>query len=284
MPSLPELHHDVAVSADTQSLPTAGVAPADVLAKVKTEGLRRRTRRHRRNSVLAALALAVVAVPVVTLLPGEGSPEEVRVASAPDAGTTEGDADEADAPATTVVEAPPTTVLDPDTPVESPLPPDAPPVSLGPATVIERPAGPTCLNSTDPACGDFRWDPQPAPNQPIEGGFTEAPATAVVGETVTFAVEWADPDAAYVADYFSTDGVGLGIACTQEVRRFGAWTPPAAAPDSGVLVYSHAFDAPGTYEVIVSIQTAADASSTCDDPYASVANLSHTITVAAPTP
>ena len=29
-----------------------------------------------------------------------------------------------------------------------------------------------CRNSTDPACGPFRWDPAPAPNQPVAVSYT----------------------------------------------------------------------------------------------------------------
>lgn len=286
MPSLPELHDDVAVSADAPSLPTAGLAPADVLTRVKTEGLRRRTRRHRRNRVLAALALAVVAVPVVSLLPGADGPEEVRVASAPDAGTTEADAEEPDAeepdaeldvPAITVAEVPALTVPAPDAPVESPLAPDAPPVSLGPATVIERPAGPTCLNSTDPSCGEFRWDPQPSPNQPLEASFVDAPAEAIAGEPVTFTVQWADGDAQLVHHEFSVDAI-LGRACTYE-QRYGPWTPPAAAAGSGSLTYTHTFTEPGTYLVSAFLATGS-----CDSPYRGDVFVDHTVTVIAATP
>jgi len=272
LPSLPDLTDlDAEFGAPVQSV-GGPAAPSDVLARVKAEGLRRRTRRHRRNGVLAALGLALVAMPAIALLPGEDRPEGLTVAADPDREpATTIERPEIDGPITTAVTtvAPPTTVVDPTQ------------TSLGPATTIERdvpppttvPAGPTCRNSTDPACGDFRWDPQPAPNQAITAAFVDAPQTVTAGEAATFTVAWSDPDAPLEYDNFSADGVGLAMPCAME-PRYGPWTPPDAVAGSGELTYTHTFTEPGTYTVVVSIGTGQ-----CGSPYADTATRELTVTV-----
>lgn len=273
MPSHPDLT-DVEGADRTVAAPaiTHSVAPADVLASVKREGMRRRARRHRRNGVLAVIGLVLVAVPAVALLPGDDGSEDITVAAdadgADDVGRTT-----VDRPVTTVspTTAPPTTVpveVDdaeaPVTTVES---------DREPAPVTTVPAAPTCRNSTDPACGEFRWDPQPAPNQPLTAAFVDAPATAAVGEEVTFAVAWSDPDAQLEYDSFSADGVGLAQACAMQ-PRYGPWTPPDAVAGSGELSYTHVFTEAGTYTVVVSLGTG-----DCTGPYADTATVEATVTV-----
>jgi hypothetical protein len=75
LPSLPDLPDlDLGLGVE----PTVTVAPSDVLARVKAEGMRRRSRRHRRNFAVAGVALCALAVPVVSLWPG-GDPGTERV-------------------------------------------------------------------------------------------------------------------------------------------------------------------------------------------------------------
>jgi hypothetical protein len=274
LPSFPDLHDDVDAGAPVVAAP-GPVAPADVLARVKTEGLRRRTRRHRRNGVLAALGIALLAVPAVALLPEDGT-DDVTVAA-------EGDR-EAERPATTGARRPTTTVTTGTT-----LPPpstastvvvEGEDVGLIPPLVIEReptattvPAAPVCRNSTDPACGEFRWDPAPAANQDLTAAFVDVPATVTAGEPTTFFVAWSDPDATLAYDMFSADNALLAQPCQIE-NRFGPWTPPPAEPGSGELSYTHTFEAPGTYTVAVALATGA-----CDSPYNSQGTVYLDVTV-----
>lgn len=280
MPSLPDLHDD-AQTVVSPAVGAAGLAPADVLARVKSEGLRRRNRRHRRNAALAMLGVVAVAIPAVALLPGGDTAEDVRVASSPEGRSSTSD----EAPATS---EPPLTIDTATTVPEVVVDPALPPASTpdGPvATTVPAPVpttaapAPACRNSTDPVCGDFRWDPAPAPNQALTASFTSAPATAAVGEPVTFELQWSDPDAVVSYEHFAADGAVLARSCVHE-RRAGPWTPPAASPGSGTQSYSHTFDTPGTYEVAVYLATNADPAFGCDDPYASEAFVTHTITVA----
>lgn len=275
MPSL----HDL-TDADIEIGMDGPAAPADVLARVKSEGMRRRTRRHRRNSLVAMLGLVAVALPAIALLPGDDPADDVRVA-----GETENespatvDRPDGTVPTTVAASVPPTTAVAP------PVEPEGD-VELGPATQYERPEptpttvppattpAPVCQNSTDPACGDFRWEPAPAANQPLTAAFVDAPATAAVGEAVSFSVAWSDPDAQLSFDYFSADGVAIARDCAIE-RRYGPWTPPDAAAGSGELSYSHTFTEAGTYTVLVTLSTA-----DCNSPYSSDRTVETTVTVA----
>ncbi len=262
-------------------VPTGSTAPEDVLARVKTDGLRRRTRRHRRNSVLAALGLAIVAVPAIALLPGDDGNDDVTVAADSDARptpttnrrrtTTTTPSTVAPTTATTlptvttiIVDGDEVGLIPPTSVVRRPTPTTAPPTTA---------PAPVCRNSMESACGDFRWDPAPAPNQPLSLGFVDSPASAVVGEPVVFNVVWSDPDATLSYDNFSADGVGLGQACAA-VQRFGPWTPPDPAGGSGELTYQHTFSAPGTYTVVVSAGTA-----DCNSPYGNDATAEIVVTV-----
>jgi hypothetical protein len=133
-----------------------------------------------------------------------------------------------------------------------------------------------CHNSTNPACGPFRWEPAPGPNQPLSASFTSAPAQAVVGEEVTFVVDWSDPDDVFGGEAFSSDGSALGRPCVAyPSNRYGPWTPPAAQAGGGTRIYRQTFTAPGTYTVNVDLYSNGE----CDHPYASEAHISATITV-----
>lgn len=278
MPHFTDLDIDAPVE-----VPTGPAAPADVLARVKAEGARRRTRRHRRNAVLAAFGLAIVAVPAVALGPGD-DPEEVTVA-----GQSERDARPTTTaerrPSTTVTAVSPTSVVVATTEAVTP---DTPPVSVGGPQVIEREAppataGPVCRNSTDPACGDFRWDPQPA-NEPVTVTITPSNPNPVVGEEVVFTVRWSDPDAAEAfATFRSGDDADVGPTHGDTVcrGRSGPWTPPPGSPGQGVDEFRRVYTAAGTYEASTYVETDGPGSEGCDnwDAYGSEGTASVTITV-----
>ena len=292
MPSPLEL-----LSAADESAP-ASPPPHDVLRSVKAEGGRRRLVRRRRNLAVAVLGLALVAVPAAALRSGSGGrPQEIDVAAG---GGSEGGATElvpdASEPALVEPVGPDLVPGDPATTVPT-LPAAAPtpdPVATTPttagATVAPAPGGsavtttaaPTtattarvCRNSDDPACGAFRWDPAPAPNQPLVARFTKAPATAPVGD-VTFELEWSDGDAGLTFHQLSTDGTALVAACSM-TPRYGPWTPPPAAGASGTVPSTATFTAPGTYRVIASLSSA-----DCTSPYGNDLQVETSITITAP--
>jgi hypothetical protein len=261
--------------------------PDDVLHAVKAEGGRRRVHRHRRNLGIAVLGLGLLAVPAAIVLPGDGSRrQEVTVASGPgQAGDVTADVaqpstDEpapttlppavgaADPPAAAAIPVPATT---PAAPTPAATATTAPPPSPGKATTATTAR--VCRNSADPACGDFRWDPAPAANQPLVASFRTPPATAAAGQTVVFEVTWSDGDAGLTFDHLSTDGTALAGACAM-APRYGPWTPPGAAAAGGTRPYATTFAEPGTYRVVVSLSTA-----DCTSPYGNDTQVETTITV-----
>lgn len=236
-----------------------GDAPLDVLGSVKAEGARRRRARHRRNAALSGLVLALVAVPTFAAIGGSGGGEDVRSTDLAGATDDGGDRESgaADVERTTTSTTAPTEVLGVQiTPVpEAPLEEEA-----APTPTTARPPRPTvppttapplvCENSYDPACGDFYWDPAPAPNQEMTHTVV-GPTSVVAGQTLVFDVVFNDPDAQ--PGYFDddTDGVHLLSACATE-PRFGPWTPPAPAAGSGTHPVTYqAPEQPGTYFVNV---------------------------------
>lgn len=136
-----------------------------------------------------------------------------------------------------------------------------------PAAVVEadEPAPSTtttaallCQNSFDPACGAFRWDPPPGPNQPLTASVSASPASLKAGEPVTFRITVDDPDGGRLLDKTERtvdygDGTPFGgiaghIDC---VEGTGPWTPPPPVPVHEELVFQHAYVNPGTYTVTV---------------------------------
>ena len=149
-------------------------------------------------------------------------------------------------------------------------PPRLPPPPPGP---------PECRNSTDPICGEFRWDPPPAPNQPLVASFTTAPTTAVVGQQVTFEVSWSDGDARLVHADFSAVGHTLVIACAPPLPRYGPWTPPERVPSGGTLRFTHTYTEAGTYRAVAWLYTGDECGSS---PYRDFKKVDTTIVVTAP--
>ncbi|MBA2283734.1 MAG: hypothetical protein H0W25_21205, partial [Acidimicrobiia bacterium] len=150
------------------------------------------------------------------------------------------------------------------------------PAPTVPATT-PPPTAPPCRNSTDAGCGEFRWDPAPGANAPLQASFVAPPAAVVVGTPVTFEVRWNDGDASLVLDHFSPDGVALARGCAQ-ARRYGPWDAPAPRPGNGTLTYTHTFTAPGPATVTLSLATDAT-DGDCADPYAGELVLEQTVEV-----
>lgn len=128
---------------------------------------------------------------------------------------------------------------------------------------------PACRNSTDPACGPFRWDPQPAPNQPIQYTVSINPEHPQVGEEVTFVIEASDPDAVLTPTAIS---LSFGDASPTINRRnpdpcdvrYGPWTPPDPAPGHIRKTYQHVYESPGSFPVAFTIYS--DDTSYCAPP------------------
>jgi hypothetical protein len=134
------------------------------------------------------------------------------------------------------------------------------PDDSGPADGPEVPAADTvpagCHNSFDPACGPFRWDPPPGPNQPLTVSMSTSPTAPKVGDVVTFDVTVDDPDGAELLDrsertinYGDTDPSGEIGGHVDCVGGSGPWTTPAPVPLHEHLVFQHAYTSTGTYTV-----------------------------------
>jgi hypothetical protein len=266
---------------------------------VRVEGARRRTRRRRRNLALAVLCLALLAVPAAALRSGHGAERHLDVAA--DGVATDPAAladDQSVPPAIDPVPTSLPSVGDPSSPAPVAPGPTLPPAAVAPA-VVPAPApvpaattgttarttttGRVCHNSSDPACGQFRWDPPLGPNQPLVASFTKAPTTAVVGQPLIFEVVWSDGDAKLSQDRFTTDDTHVGTACSL-VPRYGPWTPPAPVGGSGTLTYPTSFGQPGTYHVSVELGTGdpqGPVGDDCNPVYGNATSVETTITVTA---
>ena len=153
----------------------------------------------------------------------------------------------------------------------------APPKGPGPTT-------PPCRNSYDAACGPFRWDPDPGPNQAITGGVAPDTQTVKMGDKVTFTVTGTDPDAAPLQECNIDFGDGMGVHCDPRPaidpsycpKQYGPWTPPAKKEGNLNTVWDHKYDKPGTYKVTFQVRSAMQE---CNNPYASTADLQATVFV-----
>jgi hypothetical protein len=149
--------------------------------------------------------------------------------------------------ATTVAEPPPASSTSTITTTTTTRPPTI--------TTTTRPrptTTPICGNSQDPACGPFRWDPQPPPNQPLTVSVTVSPVPAVAGEVVSFHVVAEDPDGQITGQTVEYgDGSGEGAdSQPQCAAAHGPWSPPAGTPDRVERTYQHTYARPGSYTVV----------------------------------
>jgi hypothetical protein len=108
-----------------------------------------------------------------------------------------------------------------------------------------------CRNSTDRACGAFRFDPSPGANQRMQVDVTVTPPSPRAGETVTITFVVRDDATPRLerADYGdgSTPALGDTRCAAQPPEGFGPWTPPNPQPGSYTLTDTHVYAQPGTY-------------------------------------
>lgn len=148
-------------------------------------------------------------------------------------------------PATTITAAPATTITAPATTTTT-----AAPAPIG--TVAPAPISPVdpCRNSTDSACGPFRFDPQPGADNPMTVEVTVEPATPVAGQPMVFRITLTDPDGvSYDATNFNFGNSGIGGSTPEACTKFGPWDPPARDPATATQTVnvSHTYFEAGTY-------------------------------------
>lgn len=239
-----------------------------------------------RRVLAAAAAVAVLAGGVAVLGGlGDDSDEVTTVADDP-----EGDSATPDAPPPTVGGV---TITRPDDASATTVPTGTEttaPEATAPPTSADGPVTTelVCRNSTDPACGAFRWDPAPEAGQSTVRLFLPA-APAQVGVPYELVVELTDPTAQPTFNCASLDVSPLpgqawvgGFQCQPDPipmcspAKYGPWTPPAPAGGTISDAVEITFDQPGTYTL--TMETKAKPRH-CDHPYGSDATTSVTVEV-----
>lgn len=262
----------------------------DIAAVRHRAAARSRQRRVLTGAAAAIMVVALVGTGLVVADDGDQRREQVVA----------GQGEDGDAPDRDVTSRPPrtstttvptnstssTTAM--DLPVLVPPPSDQPTTSQPVDPVPSTTATTTpCRNSTDAACGLFRWDPAPTPNRPMSVEVTTSPSAPRAGDTVTFSVVVTDPDAQiqHPCDVFVSFGAGDDAppACASSrfcEEGYGAWSPPERKPDRREDSYTHVYEEAGTY--LATFQYVSwSASTVCEpDPYSSNARGQIEITVA----
>lgn len=205
--------------------------PPEPLEDLQNRTLRRHRRRTHIRLAATGLTVAVMAVPVLIFLREEDASTRLSAISE----ATSSVPANAGAPTPTGIPAT----------AETSLP--------APTTTQLQ-----CRNSHDPACGPFRWDPEPAPLPPRVTVNVE-PATPVAGEEVVFVVEIESPTPDVGPSFLEPgDGGsfreigGVERGCTLEGHSplHGPWDPLDAADldwSTRTVRLAHTYDAPGTY-------------------------------------
>jgi hypothetical protein len=156
-----------------------------------------------------------------------------------------------------------------------------------PATTTTARAAPApakiCRNSYDPACGPFRWDPDPGPNQPLRVTVTPPSQQVKAGDEVNFHIVAEDPDARIDRCVVMEFGDGqTGGSCPPSAAcptPYGPWTPPAKAADRYELDVKHKYTSPPPQQPYVASFRAQSHSFCNPDPYGGSAVGSATVTV-----
>jgi len=213
--------------------PAAASDPSDVV------------HRRLRWALWAAVILTLVAaVPGVLLDRGSNGKSVTAAQQFVPATTTTTDATPAAGAATPPVTAPAGVV----TAVQTAPSPGATTTTMAHPHPVPAPA-PTpakpCHNSYDPACGSFRWDSDPGPNQPLTVTVSPPSQQVNAGTEVNFHVVADDPDAKIDRCYAVDFGDGQkGNTCPAPAAcqtAYGPWSPPAKVHDHYELDVKHTY-------------------------------------------
>jgi hypothetical protein len=153
----------------------------------------------------------------------------------------------------------------------------------GTTATTSGPSTQPCRNSYSAACGPFRWDPDPGPNEDITAQFSYSPPNPRAGEQVSFRIVSHDVDAMPVGVCSANFGNG-GFVCDPRPqvdpsfckKQYGPWTPPARQEGSNDETLTNTYTQPGTYDVTINVRSAAGE---CNNPYASTLQLTATVIV-----
>ncbi|MBV8983880.1 MAG: hypothetical protein JO248_05505 [Acidimicrobiia bacterium] len=174
----------------------------------------------------------------------------------------------------------------------APLPASTTPASVAPllktgttlaaATATTRPAAQPCRNSYDPKCGPFHWDPDPGPNAPLTVTVSPQSQQGNAGQEVNFHIVATDPDAkidhCVVVDFGDGQSSNNCPPAPTCQAPYGAWTPPAKAPDQYELDIKHTYATGRADPYVASFQL--QSHSFCSpDPYGGAAQAPAQVTV-----
>lgn len=204
-------------------------------------------------------------------------------------------------PAGPVAPAPPTTTIAPVARTTG----TSVTTASGPTTTVRSSTGtatrplmttssPTCRNSTDPACGPFRWDGAVV-NQGMTLELRWSPANPEIGQTVTFTLTMSDPDAPadgfFQSFAFGDGGTLVADDFPEACDRYGLWSVPEPRPGRWVDTYTHTYTRTGTFQAWFTrssrtpgLPGCVDRQRDLGDPWASSATIKASITVAPPSP
>ena len=143
-------------------------------------------------------------------------------------------------------------------------------------------ATPPCRNSTDPACGPFSWDPAPPVNQPIALDARLSAVQVAVGQEVVLTNVVTDPDAADVRDWVQWGDEEVSLIPPKvelPCALYGPWDTPLAVPGRLKTTYRHSYTQPGTYAVLVYVESFTTTEVDCYNLFDDVTQVTLTITV-----
>ena len=244
--------------------PVPRQSEAELLALTRMKAHAADQRAGRQLRALSAISAVVLILGLVAVATRSGNEETTQLR------TTDGDVAQPQfTPEPTTGMPPPTLAT---TSTSSPRPTTATTIraatsstSRTPGAASSTPTTRPCRNSTDPACGPFRWEPPLPPNQPITVKLSYLPAAPKVGESVTFSVTVDDPDgrslldregmANNYGDSVPERGPTAHVDCFE---LFGLWTPGPPEPVHADLTFRHVYTAPGTYTVSFPFKTLGD--------------------------
>jgi hypothetical protein len=174
----------------------------------------------------------------------------------------------------------------------------SPTTTARPEAKAEPPAAPAptapCLNSFEPRCGDFQWQPPLGPNTPLAVSITIEPAEPVVGQLVTITIAWSDPEADVGVTRFVSPGSCVpnpDDAClvyTDPVLgpcpgASGPWRSPPPRRGGRSMKHQRVFQYPETFTWSAKVSTANSEAFTTDecqlDPWGETISRSGVITV-----
>jgi hypothetical protein len=148
-----------------------------------------------------------------------------------------------------------------------------------------------CRNSTNRACGRFRFDPAPGGNQVMQVNATIQPPNPQAGQTVTFTFAITDDAVPTQGNTDFGDGsvpTSVDRCSPRRTEGFGPWTPPTRTVANHTIILQHVYAQPGTYRFQGTLNSSSwgtatppgDARGCPRDPYADTVTLEATIPVA----